>query len=601
MSPLRNADCYINSVTLFIVLFLFHLLWIFQGLDVTDNGYHLTNQVLAFSGHADKTPIMIFLADYMGGLWLSLAGSPNLIWARLGGVLIFCLTAQISYHVLSTLFDKKKVFYTVTISTMLITMTIPTVIIDYYSFPALLMNIGLFFLHQLWSSVNAPKKSNIYSFLVGFIAVPIVLSRFPLIMILFVPFIVVVYYLITKQTIATLWAIAKYSFLGFATSLAIFALFYHSLGLLSPFLEEIGKMVSRFAGGVDISHHDIPQFQVARSKYDITWYLAIYFADGLFLMACATIFMAILYILSRVKQILASLGLFFVADLFVLVVLGAILPVCRYVFNLHIDLVIAVLVSIILMVAAAYFSQAGEVKTRTGMLLLLGLYIMLINPLGSNAGYLCRTIFGMWLVLPLTLLLTYELIGTLKEGNLKRMLSLNTVIITLLIPIALFAHYRNVYRDDLNRVHLNTQFQDKTLRFLFSQKERVSAVDGALREIRQHTAKGDKILTVGGMYLFYYLTETKPVWPTFWMGSKSLPEFDGLISGLSAGKEYPKIVVFSKVNMRDNNWPEAVGKENMGVTKDYFREIDYLKNSFREKLDYRMAWENRAFEIYTRR
>ncbi|MCX5829573.1 MAG: hypothetical protein NTV58_16500 [Deltaproteobacteria bacterium] len=599
--PLRNLDFYINSFTLFTVLFLFHLLWIFQGIDVTDNGFHLTNQVLAFSGHGDKTLIMIFLSDYIGGAWLSLAGSPNLIWARLGGVLIFCLTAQISYHMLSTLFDKKRVFYIVIISTILITMTIPTFIIDYYSFPALLMNIGLFFVYQLWNSENDPKKSNIYSFLVGFIAVPIILSRFPLIMIFLIPFIVVVSYRLTKQSIAALSNIAKYSLLGFAIALVIFTAFYHSLGLLSRFIEEIAKMFSRFAGGGNIPNHDIPQFQAARSQYDVTWYLAILYGDGLFLTACTAIILPVLYIVSRIKKKLSFIGLSLTAYLAVLITLGAILLFCRYVFNLHIDLVVAVLVSIILMVAASYFSQAGKVNTRTGILLLLGLSIMLINPLGSSAGYLCRTIYGMWLVLPLALLLTYDLIGKLKEGNLKRMLSLNTAIILLLIPIALFAHYRNIYRDDLNRARLNTPFQDKALQLVFSHRERVDAVDDALRQIRLRTEKGDKTLMVGGIYLFYYLTETRPVWPTVWMGLTSLLEFDDLIAGLSAGKEYPKVVVFSKVNMRENNWPEVGVRRNVGMAKDYFREIDYLKISFREKLDYRIVWENRAFEIYARR
>ncbi len=597
---LRNVDFHINNLTLFTVLFLFHLLWIFQGFDVTDNGFHLTNQVLAFSGHGDETLIMLFLSDYIGGAWLSLAGSPSLIWARLGGVLIFCLTAQISYHVLSTLFDKKKVFYIVIISTILITMTIPTIIIDYYSFPALLMNIGLFFAYQLWSSENDPKKSNIYSFLVGFIAVPIVLSRFPLIMIFLIPFIVVVYYRLTKQSIAALSKIAKYSLLGFAMALVIFAVFYQSLGLLSRFIEEIVKMFSRFAGGGDIPNHDIPQFQAARSQYDVTWYLAILYADGLFLMTCTIIILPVLYIVSWIKQKLIFIKLPFAADMFVLTVLGAILLFCRYFFNLHIDLVVAVLVSIILMVAASYFSQAGELKTRTGILLLLSLSIMLINPLGSSAGYLCRTIYGMWLVLPLALLLTYNLIVKLKEGTLKRMLSLNTAIIMLLIPIALFAHYRNVYRDDQNRLRLNAPFQDKALQLVFSHSERVDAVDGALRQIRLRTKKDDKILVVGGIYLFYYLTETRPVWPTVWMGLTSLLEFDGLIAGLAARKEYPKVVVFSKVNMRENNWPEEGKRSDAGMAKDYFREIDYLKKSFREKLDYRIVWENSAFEIYAR-
>jgi hypothetical protein len=85
-----NIRKYLNIYSLFGSVFLFHILFIFQGFDVTDFGFHMTNQVLSFttSPAPSIVALPIFLTDFIGGMWLLIIGSSSVLWARLGGALL---------------------------------------------------------------------------------------------------------------------------------------------------------------------------------------------------------------------------------------------------------------------------------------------------------------------------------------------------------------------------------------------------------------------------------------------------------------------------------------------------------------------------------
>jgi hypothetical protein len=46
----QKYDRYLNVYLMFVVAFLYHFSFIFQGLDAADFGYHMTHQVLSFLG-----------------------------------------------------------------------------------------------------------------------------------------------------------------------------------------------------------------------------------------------------------------------------------------------------------------------------------------------------------------------------------------------------------------------------------------------------------------------------------------------------------------------------------------------------------------------
>lgn len=70
---IENIRKHLNLYSLFGSIFLFHILFIFQGFDVTDFGFHMTNQALSFTTSSDPSIVAlpIFLTDFIGGMWLS--------------------------------------------------------------------------------------------------------------------------------------------------------------------------------------------------------------------------------------------------------------------------------------------------------------------------------------------------------------------------------------------------------------------------------------------------------------------------------------------------------------------------------------------------
>src|ERR1041384_1597634 len=78
-------------------------LWLPQGIDLVDDGYHLTNQQQLLTDgwkQQDASARPLWLSDVVGAAWLRFAGM-GLLQARIGWLVIACLTAALSFLILS--------------------------------------------------------------------------------------------------------------------------------------------------------------------------------------------------------------------------------------------------------------------------------------------------------------------------------------------------------------------------------------------------------------------------------------------------------------------------------------------------------------------
>src|ERR1700748_3261150 len=91
----------IGDKTFFLVLFLYQLLFIFQGIDFTDEGFYAAFYQQIFKDPASvQYNFMYWLSGVIGGAWLYLFPSYGLLGIRLGGVLVTTLTIMVSYKLL---------------------------------------------------------------------------------------------------------------------------------------------------------------------------------------------------------------------------------------------------------------------------------------------------------------------------------------------------------------------------------------------------------------------------------------------------------------------------------------------------------------------
>ena len=567
---------------LFLFIFIFYSIFIFQGMDVTDTGYILTNQVYSFTDHPDITySAMWFLSDFFGGMWLKIIGTPNILWARLGGVILNSLNAIIIFNILSMYFNKEKVFFAVLVSTLFINM-IPgpafSTLISYYTFPAFLVNIVLLIFNQ---SINTPENETdfkIYNFLLGFIFIPIVLSRFTLILIGLLPILIFLYYALTNKDVSRFKKSLRYVIYGVLISMILFILLYWYIGFLGTYISIILSQTG-ISAGAEVNKID--------KYYTLNNLLTSYLYDGMKIAGWTIVALIVLYFTSLIKNRIGKNIFNFLIVFLTILVMILINPGIITLLRATIGLIIIIQVFFL-------YTDKGKNEKLTLLIITSG-FFMLINPIGSSEGFK-KSIYCMWLILPLSILIVDNIKDKMKSVKVKSILSLLNIIIVIIFIISLFSQFHNVYRDDPNRFNLNKEFSYKYLNNVYSTEERVRVLDELLFQVDAHTEKNDEVLIENDIPMIYYLTETKPAYGNPCLFYESLEEIRKKHYQMINEHRYPKLFVFAKINTEDPDWPKSTWIESNWLNKT--EKIEYLKNEYINKLNYTLLWENEAFAIY---
>jgi hypothetical protein len=337
-------------------------------LDVTDYGQHLTSQVNAFNLQVTDAGVfsLIFLTNFVGGMWLRILNEPNLLWARFGGVLLFSLNALLSYKILSVYFDRKRVFFTVFAATLLITQRILTVLVDYYNFPALLQTIELLILNQLLHTPSERNAFKVYSFLLGFMAIPIILARIPLILIVLVPGLVFLYYAIAKKDMTDLKASAPYVILGTMISLTFFVLFYKAISFLGIYIDSVKSLI--FASVTENT-------DIIDEHYTVTALAKRYIRKYMRAFKLTVLASICLYIVSLLKDRLGNK---------ITIALGLVLVAWAFGFHFAALRLIRTLIGLTLLVSFIFFMHDRGKNRNVSLLLIVSNFIMIINHIGSD-------------------------------------------------------------------------------------------------------------------------------------------------------------------------------------------------------------------------
>lgn len=568
--------------TLFLFSTLFHLLFVFQGVDVTDTGWILNNQVNAFNAHVNVDRIIpkTFLTDFFGGMWLRILPGPNLLWSRIGGVFLCSLNTVIVFSILSVYFERKRTFIIVFISSLFVTMRSGIYPINYDSFPVFLLNVQVLLFHNLIMAPSHSRKADILSFLIGFMTIPIILSRLSLVLIFLSPLVMILSYVITGKKLYRALRTVVLSFSGFVCSTAFFGFLYWQLGLFDSgiinfFTEEILAITAR--GG----HHDIRILS------------ALYARHILIMATILGCLVFLLLILSRrfVSSSITKISIFFMPAAYAVVLMLSGLDIDQISHR-----IIAIAIGLIVIQEGLFFYLNKGESSRLMLLSIAGIMIMAVIPIGSNGG-LFKAYKGMWLILPLSLLCTDQMKEWTRNKKLASLSSYNNTFLAMILVLSLFFHFTNIYRDDINRLHLTEPFSHPALAGIFSSPRRVSSIENFLTAMGRYADKDDTVLMVNDIPLFYYLTGTKPSMDQSWLYRYSLDIIKLKQHQLIKENRLPKLVIFAKVDTRGKgarSWTEI----SMECNEPDSEKLKYLKDEYIRKQKYVFLWQNRAFEIY---
>lgn len=571
---------YSSIIAIFIISFLINIIFIFQGIDLSDTGLHLIHQISATTNpiKIEDTMPMIFLTDFIGGLWLRFIDEPSLLWARIGGTLVTSLNAVIIFSILSGYFDYKKVFFVVLVSALFIT-TIPALnIIDYYTLPALIVNIELWIFNKLLLTDPRSIKSDVYSFILGFMFIPIILSKFTLILILIIiPICLILYIKFLEQKAMPPEKILATIFLGLISSIILFSFFYSYINILDSYIKYIFYSITDYISGKNPESID----SIRKGSFNR------YALDYIYSVIGITIASIILYGMPIIKQRLSYRMIIALTPFFILITSFTIyaLFIYKYIRAEFLAIILVdVIIGYIILISILYILTCDN-NVYFNFLIIAGLIVMIVTPFGSATGII-KSIQGMWLILPLSVLCVDRIKNHSKNRKIKFVLPTSNIILATILMASIVFHVAYVYGDDLNRLNLDTTFSTPTLYGIYSTPEKAKAIDDLILHISKYSNKGDYVKLSQHISIFYYLTQTKPV---------TNPWIEGNVSFVNtmSRKDCPKLVVIPKVDTTNRYWPDENTIYNLNPL-----DIAKLDRDYVSQLNYSPIWENNAFIIY---
>lgn len=550
-------------------VFIFCMALVWQGIDLFDEGLHLTNQSIIFAQSGVPACVfswLVWLTDFLAGCYLWL-GDFGLLGARTGWALTNAVTAVGSYWILSQTFDARTSGLTVFATAVLVHYHSGSMLIQYHTFPYLFL-LGASAL--LWSAQSQSQWSARQSrncAIAGALLGLGILARFPLIVSLGLPFVIPVVRYLRQRRAAHLWRGVVFAVAAAVSVLALSLAALFVTGLFEEFLSALNY----------------------KSKVDS--YTVTGLGKGYLKYALWSGFWSAAYMLVYVGAYAALrwLGLPRARSLGLLCAL--VVPLYLGMDALGISIVRGyrfflcgfcgwVWIFGFLRVRGARESHL----TRGFDLLTIGLVGAVLICLGSNTG-LYKMKYGLWLALPSSLMLLPVFAAGLRstaDGRNWRLIANRLVggFACAMVVASLWIRFLNVKNDSSRRWDLVATVDHPKLRGIRTTPDRATRLKLVLDAIEERVDPGASILVYGSP-LLHFLTNTKPYWGNPWPTNTDLTTDQALAEGIARlSKEPPALVV------RAPNFP----RRTPGAVEVIDRAL--------ANLGYRQVWSNGPDSLY---
>ena len=241
MNILKRAISY--KIILFTVVFGYLTIWIWQGIDLTDSGMHLTKQWMVFNGGVENQLDIVFGVSFIGGLWNSIIGGNYLIWAYFGSVLINSLSVLLVYLILCNFFNWRITFIAVLSITPLL--VVPTIKVLNYNDIPLFLFLGVIYFMNRSLLAGSLKISNLFIIASGVVYSIAIITRLTLIIFILFPIILIIYNLYFRDLRIRWFKKSLFFVAGLFLGLSVIFLILYKYGLLKIYLENIYNTVFR--------------------------------------------------------------------------------------------------------------------------------------------------------------------------------------------------------------------------------------------------------------------------------------------------------------------------------------------------------------------
>lgn len=237
-----------------------------------------------------------------------------------------------------------------------------------------------------------------------------------------------------------------------------------------------------------------------------------------------------------------------------------------------------------------------EWQSRPHLVLLsfIALSVLALTPMGSTSG-IRNSIFGQWIALPLLLIWLWQGGANIRLPFLQTSKNFRLALMIFLISLvghSLISSWYYTYRDSSNRLILTETIDHPFLFGIHTTPERAKVVKELLEAMANWSEPGDALLAYPDIPAIHYLTKTYSwignPWPILYQTSKILP----LLNNKQAQSQLP-VVVRSLGATRNRTWPLNSRRNETPKREAAWRTFD----QFTKDHGYVIVWKNDFFEI----
>ena len=557
----------LDTVVIVLVLAAYQLGLGVQGVDLTDLGFHATNQIMTLEGDAPRVNCFWLLSDLVGGIWLSLIGGPSLFWLRAGGGLLFGLCAGVTHRTLRHWTDRRSAFFFTLGTGIVVAVTFETQI-HYYTWPSFLTASALWAFSNILCRESSKSKT-LWAFLLGILVTLLPLSQITKAAFVAIPCGMYLYYYLkgTRHRVNGRDIVALLA--GAAVSLCCCVLLFYFTGTLALYIDGILQL----AGVANTESLKPPGYSLRTLLRNFVLSAFAASAWCFLLLAIVPVFG---WIHCRLGRWTSSATAIAIATS---ILVGG--PPAKQWHGLF-----STVLPLFLSAQAAFVLGRQRATNSKDYLIIGAVLAMLLFPTGSNTG-IYKAAMAMWIALPLVLLALRD--GESGSGYRRYSAMGSVPVFLVLVMMAVPIKLGHIYRDIGDRRQLTVMPSHPTLWGIFTTKDRALSLDDVLFEIDRRTHSGESVQIIVTAPTLYYLTETRPTISVLWLGGWDAPKLKELYQRQNG---LPKLVVGTLQSPRAVDWPLSKDDQKWEDKTDQEALFELYRND-----GFEVVWSNEMFFI----
>ncbi len=518
----------------YLLLFIYPLLFIWQGLDVTDTGFFLSNYQLFFEDANIRSVHAAWLTNVIGGIWWNLFGNIGVIGFKLLWVLMIWIGFYLAYRLLKPYTSKHLLGWALFITLLAVTNRGG----NWFNYNTM---TSVLYMAGAWTLMEGLRQHS-RSFLIasGFLLGISVFARLPNILAIGLAAIIVIHGILNNRSLRTIINDLLFFSLGVLISLSAVLIAMEWLEHRQLFIEEVQHLFSQ-AKKADYHHSGSGLLYL---------FIKDHIVAGIAGIACTLAIIGVSMLANKLFQ--PKTGLWWLS-------IFGLAGIATVAFLLWHGFWRWTIPGIIYLVLIAYIFGVIKQSIEYRILALIALGVLVLVPLGSGNG-IHNAIHGMWLALPIVLLFFMQPTQpTVTIRNWKWLPeSFNyakVLVIVTLVLSSLTQAMSYTYRDSKNRLEMTATVEHLLLIGVLTTNERASVMQELLDELKEYVKPGDFIFAYEEISLIHFLTQTRPYLYHTWPMLEHPASFKKLIEKAEIERPLLPIVVRAKASTSVRDWP----------------------------------------------